>query len=112
MSNVTSADLLVEMEKSRQSGEITETLGKMIMWIAHRYAFPPNIEIYDYELHQEMEEHAILMMVKVYVNFDPEKSDNPFAYLVQVTKCAFANIRNKEAKEKGIKDEYQASYSS
>ena len=84
----------------------------MIMWIAHRYAFPPNIVITDYNLHQEMEEHAILMMVKSFYNFKPEKSDNPFGYLVQVTKCAFANVKGKAAHERDLKYEHKASYSS
>ena len=52
-----------------------------------------HVRLKDYDLHQQMEEHAILMMVKSFNKFDPEKSDNPFAYLVQVTKCAFANIK-------------------
>jgi len=100
MSNVTNADLIVEIAKSKEDGKTTETLGKMMVYIAERYANRSNFINFPYK--EEMIQEAITRMIISYPKFNPEKSDNPFAYLAQVARCAFANVQGKERKQQNI----------
>lgn len=107
---VTNADLLVEIALSKEAGKPTETLGKMFVWIANRHGSKPQHQLNP--LVEDMKAFAILQMVQSYASFNPEKSDNPFAYLVQVAGCAFVNVNNREAKERRERydDEDETSY--
>jgi hypothetical protein len=95
---VTNADLLVEMKTSKEAGQPTETLGKMFIWIANYHGNKPQHQLNP--LREDMVAFAILQMVKSYNMFNPEKSDNPFAYLVTIAGCAFANVNNQERRER------------
>jgi len=107
--NVTNADLLVEIKLSKAADKPTETLGKMFIWIANRHGSKPQYQLNPHI--EDMKAFAILQMVKSYKNFNPEKSDNPFAFLVQAAGCAFANVSNREMKERRERyDEHETSY--
>jgi len=100
---VTNEDILLEIAKSKFDGKVTNKLGRVFVWIAERRA---NVAQYDYLSYRaDMIAHAITKMVEGYVRFNPEKSDNPFAYLHTIAGCAFANYICKEQREKRIAEE-------
>jgi len=109
MANITNEDLLVEIAKSKESGKTTETLGKMMVYIAERYANRSNFHNFPHK--DEMIQEAITRMLISYPKFNPELSDNPFAYLAQVTRCAFRNVQGKEKRQEQIlkdKEDYDS----
>ena len=100
---VTNEDILFEIAKSKVDGKVTNKLGRVFGWIAERRA---DVAQYDYLSYRaDMIAYAIERMVISYVKFNPEKSDNPFAYLHTVAGCAFANYICKEQREKRIAEE-------
>lgn len=103
MDTITNKDLLIEIEKSKANKKITDNLGRMFIWIATRYGKRINYVNRSYV--DDMIELAILKMVEGYARFDPEKSDNPFAYLHTIAGCAFANYISKEHRQKEIAEE-------
>ncbi len=88
MTNVTNEDLLHEIEQSIIDKEPTETLGRMIMWIAENCIKSPDYCNISYANAMILREAAINVMVASYGNFDPAHSDNPFAFLMRISKCA------------------------
>jgi hypothetical protein len=52
-----------------------------------------------------MESFALLTVCKVWKSFNPEKSNNPFAYFTQVLRHAFYQYLNHEKKQREVKDE-------
>lgn len=97
------ADLLIEIEKSRQQGKMTEALGKMLMMLCERYAKHPRFaNIYSYD--EDMKAFALMTLTKVWRGFNPEKSKNPFAYFTQIITNAFFQYLNYESAERLVKD--------
>ena len=99
---VTNDDLLMEIDQSNENGKPTETLGKMFVWIANYHGNKP--QWHYHPLKEEMIAEAIMRMIKSYASFNTSKSQNPFAFLVQVAGCAFAHVSCKEARQRH--DEY------
>lgn len=82
---------------------LSDKIGIAIMDIAHRRARSPRFVNYAPNWKQEMIADAIETCVKYTHNFNPEKSNNPFAYLTQlVTNALFQRIK-KEHKQQYIK---------
>lgn len=111
---VRNKDLLVEIHKYRKtcrydengkyvvgSGRATETLGRMIMKIANGLAQKPNYSGYTWV--DDMKAEAMLTVIKYLKNFDPEKSQNPFAYITQICSNSFMGYINKQKRHSKIK---------
>lgn len=75
-----------EIVEWRKSGaeKIPNKIGEYFILIAKNLAKSGRFAGYSWR--QEMESDAILVMVKYARNFDPEKSNNPFAFF---TRCAW-----------------------
>ena len=52
-----------------------------------------------------MKSVAYLTIVKAWRSFDPEKSNNPFAYFTQAIKHAFWQYVSQEKKQRIVRDE-------
>lgn len=76
-------------------------IGKCFMDIATHLAYRPNFNGYSYK--DEMIADGIENCLKVVDNFDPEKSENPFAYFTQITYYAFIRRIQIEKKQTYIK---------
>lgn len=101
---INNADLLIEISKSRQTGKMTDKLAHMLMMLCQRYAKHSDYSrIYSYE--EDMQAFALLTLVKVWPSFNPEKSQNPFAYFTQIIRHAFYQYLNHEKKQREVKDE-------
>lgn len=96
-------DLLAEVILSKQNDQMTDKLAKMLTLLCDRYSRKGNFVNYSYL--EDMRSYAMLMLVKTWSSFNPEKSDNPFAYFSQCIKNSFIQYLNQEKKQRNIRDE-------
>jgi hypothetical protein len=80
---------------------IPEYVGSCILLIANRLSTKPNFVNYSYR--DEMISDGIENCISYFDNFDPTKSDNPFAYFTQIIYYAFLRRIQKEKKQIYIK---------
>lgn len=97
------ADLLIELEKSRERGRMTEKLAHMLQTLATRYASQGNFAGYSYV--EDMKAYAMYMICRTWHRFDPSKSNNPFAFFTQCIKHSYFQFLNKEKRQRLIRDE-------
>jgi|TARA_R110000803_G_scaffold79661_7_gene145362 DNA-directed RNA polymerase specialized sigma24 family protein len=81
--------------------QVPDYIGKCIMMIAQRLATRPNFSGYMYK--EEMISDGIENCLQYIHNFNPEKSQNPFAYFTQIIWYAFLRRISKEKKQMYIK---------
>ncbi len=81
--------------------KVPEYIGKCIYLIATRLATRPNFSGYSYK--EDMVSDGIENCLQYIHNFNPEKSQNPFAYFTQIIWYAFLRRIQKEKKQMYIK---------
>lgn len=81
--------------------DIPNYVGKCILLIANRLSLKPNFVNYSYR--EEMISDGIENCISYFDNFDPDKSNNPFAYFTQIIYYAFLRRIQKEKKQLYIK---------
>ena len=101
---VRNKDLLPKVIEYKESGVISEELGKMVMQIATNYSNKGSFASYTWK--EDMVSEAILTCFKYMHNFDPtkQKQPNPFAYFTTIIHNAFINYIRKQNKHSDIKD--------
>lgn len=83
------------LENGEEEPEIPEEIAHKIMLIAHRLSTKQNF--YGYSYRDEMISDGIENAFKYLHKFDPQKSENPFAYFTQVMYNAFIlRIKNEQ----------------
>ncbi len=97
------AQILKHVIISQQIGRVTEPLAESIVWIATRRSGKAQYQGFTYL--DDMIAHAVFHMLKVVPQFNPAKSRNPFAFLVQVAEGAFVNYMCKERTQRNIKEQ-------
>ena len=80
---------------------ISEYLGSVFLKIAQRLSFRPNFINYTFK--NDMISDGIENCLHYIHNFNPEKSNNPFAYFTQIIYYAFIRRIQKEKKQLYIK---------
>ena len=98
-------DALVEYRnkcfEAEKNGEprpqIPRYIGECFLKMATRYCYRPNFANYTYK--SDLISDAVENMSRYVLNFDPEKSTNPFAYFTQVIHYAFLRRIKLEQKE-------------
>lgn len=80
---------------------IPEYIGECIFLIANRLATKPNFSGYTYK--DDMISDGIENCIQYIHNFNPDKSENPFAYFTQIIWYAFLRRIQKEKKQMYIK---------
>ena len=94
--------LLKEAEESDlPKPQVTNYLGECILKIANHLSYRPNFINYTYK--EEMISDGIENCLQYVKNFNPEKSNNPFAYFTQIIYYAFIRRIQKEKKQQVIK---------
>ena len=95
-------------EECREAEEIGEEkprvsnyIGECFLKIANGLSFRPNFINYTYK--QEMISDGIENCLQYLHNFNPEKSNNPFAYFTQIIYYAFIRRIQKEKKQTHVK---------
>lgn len=81
---------------------IPRYIGECFLKIANHLSFKPNFVNYMFK--EEMISDGIENSVQYIHNFDPEKSQNPFAYFTQIIHYAFIRRINKEKKQMEIRN--------
>lgn len=94
-----------EVETARKAGKedprIPAYIGECLYKIATRLSLKPNFISYTFR--DEMISDGLENCINYLNNFDPEKSDNPFAYFTQIIWFAFLRRIDKEKKHLYIK---------
>ena len=94
----------VELAKIRgkKKPRIDEYIGDCFLKIATHLSYRPNFINYMYK--EDMISDGIENCVQYIHNFNPEKSQNPFAYFTQIIHYAFLRRIQKEKKQLEIKN--------
>ena len=95
------AKLAEHKEQDKDPPQIPEYIGTCILQIATKFATRPNF--YGYSYKEEMVGDAIENCLQYVGNFDPAKSNNPFAYFTQICYYAFIRRIMREKKQSYIK---------
>lgn len=95
------ADCEKAKKDNLQQPRIPPYIGECLFKIATRLALKPNFISYTFR--DEMVSDGLENCVNYLNNFDPEKSDNPFAYFTQIIWFAFLRRIDKEKKHLYIK---------
>jgi len=85
---VKNADLRAELIKSREQGELTETAVYMIMQIAEKLSV--RLKYTDEQDREDCIAYAVMDCIRYWRDYDPEKSENAFAYMTSVCTNGFA----------------------
>ena len=88
--------------RGEQKPQITNYLGECFLKIATHLSFKPNFVNYIFK--DDMISDGIENCVQYIHNFNPEKSQNPFAYFTQIIHYAFLRRIQKEKKQLEIKN--------
>jgi hypothetical protein len=100
---INNRDLLIEVALSKVAGQLTDKLAHMLTMLCKRYATKGNYVGYTYN--DDMQAYAMMMICRTWHKFDPEKSNNPFAFYTQCIKHSFIQFLNQEKRQRDIRDE-------
>ena len=100
---------MVEFKKARQHAEkkkldkppVTDYIGSCFLKIANHLSYRPNF--INYTFRDDMISDGIENCLQYLDNFNPEKSNNPFAYFTQIIYYAFIRRIQKEKKQQHIR---------
>lgn len=103
---------LIEYQKDIREAEeqnlpkpyVTEYIATCFLQIAQRLSYRPNFINYTYK--DDMISDGLENCLAYMHNFNPDKSDNPFAYFTQIIYYAFLRRIQKEKKQQYIKYKY------
>ena len=88
-------------ESGKPKPQIPNYVGECILKIANHLAYKPNFINYSYR--DDMVLDGIENCIQYIDNFNPDKSNNPFAYFTQIIHYAFLRRITKEKKQAYIK---------
>ena len=89
-------------EKKRRKPVVTNYIGECFLKIANHLSYRPNFINYTYR--DDMISDGIENCLQYMSNFNPEKSNNPFAYFTQIIYYAFLRRIQQEKKQLEIKN--------
>lgn len=81
--------------------QVTKYIGESIILICNNLSKKPNFSGYSYK--SDMIADAIVDCIAAVDNFDPDKTNNPFAYFTQIAWNAFLRRLQKEKRQMYIK---------
>lgn len=84
-----------------QKPQVSRYIGESILLICNNLAKKPNFSGYTYK--QDMISDGIMDCIAAVDNFNPDKTNNPFAYFTQIAWNAFLRRIQKEKKQTYIK---------
>lgn len=95
-----------ELRQARENRDILEPeipryIGESILLICNNLARKPNFSGYTYK--QEMISDGVMDCIAAVDNFEPDRTNNPFAYFTQIAWNAFLRRIAKEKKQTYIK---------
>ena len=98
--------------EAEESGEdkppVSNYIGECFLKIANHLSYRPNF--INYTFRDDMISDGIENCLQYMDNFDPEKSNNPFAYFTQIIYYAFIRRIQKEKKQQEVKQKMIANF--
>lgn len=94
-------ELRKSIKNDNPKPRVPEYIGECIVLICNNLAKKPNFSGYTYK--QEMVSDGIIDCISAVDNFNPRKTNNPFAYFTQIAWNAFIRRIYKEKKQTYIK---------
>ena len=88
-------------KRNRKKPPVTNYIGECFLKIANHLSFRPNF--INYTFRDDMISDGIENCLQYLNNFNPKKSNNPFAYFTQIIYYAFVRRIQKEKKQINIK---------
>ena len=88
-------------KKKQERPPVTDYIGSCFLKIANHLSYRPNF--INYTFRDDMISDGIENCLQYLDNFNPEKSNNPFAYFTQIIYYAFVHRIQKEKKQVTIK---------
>jgi len=88
-------------ENNKERPPVTDYIGSCFLKIANHLSYRPNF--INYTFRDDMISDGIENCLQYLDNFNPEKSNNPFAYFTQIIYYAFIRRIQKEKKQVTIK---------
>ena len=95
-------ELLAEVKRCKKKGQMSDMLAKMLQLLCSKYAKKGSFVNYSYN--EDMQAYAMMMLVRTWNSFDPEKSNNPFAFFTQCIKNSFIQFLNQEKRQRDVRD--------
>ena len=92
----------VKNKKTTGVGPMPNFIGECVMKLVENFAHKRNFSGYTYL--NDMKSEALLTCVKYAHNFNPDKSDNAFAYFTEIIKNSFKMYLNKEKYQQNIRE--------
>ena len=89
------------VEKKKERPPVTDYIGSCFLKIANHLSYRPNF--INYTFRDDMISDGIENCLQYLDNFNPEKSNNPFAYFTQIIYYAFIRRIQKEKKQQHIR---------
>ena len=96
-------ELLASVIEAKSKGYMTDKLARMLQLLCSKYAKKGSFVNYSYN--DDMQSYAMMMLVRTWNSFNPEKSNNPFAFFTQCIKNSFIQYLNQERRQRNIRDE-------
>ena len=94
--------VLKAQDSGRKRPMVTNYIGECFLKIANHLAYRPNF--INYTFRDDMISDGVENCLQYMDNFNPEKSDNPFAYFTQIIYYAFLRRIQKEKRQLEIKN--------
>ena len=88
-------------EKGKKKPDVSNYIGECFLKIANHLSYRPNF--INYTFRDDMISDGIENCLQYLDNFNPKKSNNPFAYFTQIIYYAFIRRIQKEKKQTNIK---------
>ena len=88
-------------KRKRKKPPVTNYIGECFLKIANHLSYRPNF--INYTFRDDMISDGIENCLQYFDNFNPKKSNNPFAYFTQIIYYAFIRRIQKEKKQSNIK---------
>ena len=99
---VTNAQLMEAIAADKITGTLSNRLAKYLYMIAERYSFSPSFAGYSFR--EDMVATAVVNLCANWYKFNPEKSDNPFAFYTTAVYRSFLQYLADEKKHREIRD--------
>jgi DNA-directed RNA polymerase specialized sigma subunit len=95
-------ELLAEVRACKKTGQMSNKLVRMLQLLCSRFAKKGSFVNYSYN--EDMQAYAMMMLVRTWMGFNPEKSTNAFAFFTQCIKNSFIQYLKHEERQRNVRD--------
>lgn len=95
-------ELFLETKKCKETGQMSNKLVKMLQLLCERLGRKGSFV--DYSYNQDMQAYAMMMLVRTWQGFKPEKGTNAFAFYTQCIKNSFIQYLKQEKRQQIVRD--------